>query len=105
ASLFFRRDEFNFECFHRLKTKFWFQVLGMPIQRRICCCVRRKGSRAKGESPMDSPPSSTTRILHRYGTARRTLFKFFRHHWTGLKSSALSVPILAQPHDRIEASA
>src|SRR5438132_7635698 len=66
--------------------------------------ARRKGSRAKGESPMDSRTSSTTRILHRYGTARRTLFRFFLHHCIGLKPSPLSVPILAQPHESIEAS-
>src|SRR5437016_13190040 len=67
--------------------------------------ARRKGSRAKGESPMDSRTSSTTRILHRYGTTRRTLSRFFLHHCIGLKSSPLSVPILAQPHESIEASA
>src|SRR5437762_8473159 len=67
--------------------------------------ARRKGSRAKGESPMDSRTSSTTRILHRYGNARRTLSRFFLHHCIGLKSSPLSLPILAQPHKSIEASA
>src|SRR5437660_6098611 len=55
--------------------------------------ARRKGSRAKGESPMDSRTSSTTRILHRYGTTRRTLSRFFLHHCIGLKSSPLSLPI------------
>jgi hypothetical protein len=54
---------------------------------------------------MDSRTSSTTRILHRHGTARRTLFRFFLHHCTGLKSSPLSVFIVAQPHVSIEASA
>jgi hypothetical protein len=67
--------------------------------------TRRKGSRAKGESPMDSRTSSTTRVLHRYGTTRRTLSKFFLHHCIGLKSSPLSLPILAQQHKSIEASA
>src|SRR6266480_1430327 len=66
---------------------------------------RRKGSRAKGESPMDSRTSSTTRILHRYRTARTMLSRFFLHHCIGLKSSPLSLPILAHPHKSIEASA
>src|SRR5438874_11579126 len=55
--------------------------------------ARLKGSRAKGESPMDSRTSSTTEILHRYGT-REERFSFFLHHCIGLKSSPLSVPIL-----------
>src|SRR5438552_19121359 len=67
--------------------------------------ARRKGRRAKGESPMDSRTSSTTRILHRYGTTRRTLSRFVLHHCIGLKASPLSLPILAQPHKSIEASA
>src|SRR6266404_8600487 len=67
--------------------------------------ARLKGSRAKGESSNDSRTSSTTRIPHRYRTARRTLSRFFLHHCIGLKSSSLSLPILAQPHKSIEASA
>jgi len=42
---------------------------------------------------MDSRTSSTTEILHRYGT-REERFSFFLHHCIGLKSSPLSVPIL-----------
>src|SRR5437870_6882782 len=54
--------------------------------------ARRKGSRAKGESPTDSRTSSTTRILHRYGTARRTLFRFFLHHCIGLNRRRCPFP-------------
>jgi hypothetical protein len=69
--------------------------------------ARRKGSRAKGESPLGSRTSSTTRILHHYGTARKRFldFRFFLHHYIGFKSSPLSVHILTQPHELIEASA
>src|SRR5437868_11502918 len=45
-----------------------------------------KGSRANGKSPMNSRTSSTTKILPRYGTARRTLYRFFPHHGIGFKS-------------------
>src|SRR5438477_4351341 len=51
-----------------------------------------KGSRANGKSPMNSRTSSTTKILPRYGTARRTLFRFFPHHCIELKLWPLSVP-------------
>jgi len=54
---------------------------------------------------MNSRTSSTTRILHRHGTARRTLSRFLLHHCIGRKSSPRSVPLLAQPHKSLEASA
>src|SRR6266513_839487 len=56
--------------------------------------ARLKGSRAKGESPMDSRTSSTTEILHRYGTREERFSRFFLHHCIGLKSSPLSLPMI-----------
>ena len=37
-------------------------------------------------------------------TAKRTLFRFFPHRYSKFKSSPLSVPILAQPHESHERS-